>query len=164
MFTENPIISIAHIIHERKFQKIHEIFFQYIEEKIPRLGTKNIAIVTDREQGLINAIHNVFPNLTNLLCWNHIIRDVKQWLRSKGEINENISVYAKQIKKLLECSSEKEYDKLLTTQDYLAEKTIGYRNMWSQLFVEYFDKHLDQSLRLSEVKCVVESFHFFNRY
>mgnify|MGYP003471151593 FL=1 len=164
MFTENPVIPIAHIIHERKFQKIHENFFQYIEEKIPRLGTKNIAIVTDREQGLINAIHNVFPNLTNLLCWNHIIRDVKQWLRSKGEINENISVYAKQIKKLLECSSEKEYDKLLTTQDYLAEKTVGYRNMWSQLFVEYFDKHLDQSLRLSAVKWVVESFHFFNPY
>ena len=128
------------------------------------MGTKNIAIVTDREQGLISAIRNVFPNLTNHLCWNHIIRDVKQWLRSKGEINENISVYAKQIKKLLECSSEKEYDNLLTNQDYLAEKTIGYRNMWSQLFVEYFDKHLDQSLRLSAVKWVVESFHFFNPY
>ena len=35
MFTENPVIPIAHIIHERKFQKIHEFFFQYIEEKIP---------------------------------------------------------------------------------------------------------------------------------
>ena len=101
MFTENLVIPIAHIIHERKFQKIHEIFFQYIEKKIPRLGTKNIAIVTDREQGLINTLQNVFPNLTNVLFWNHIIRDVKQWLRSNEEINGNISVYAKQIKKPL---------------------------------------------------------------
>ena len=49
MFEENPVIPLAFMVHERKFQKCHEQFFEIIKEKIPRLGRKAIPLYIDSE-------------------------------------------------------------------------------------------------------------------
>ena len=113
LFENPPVIPLAIMIHERKFQKHHEVFLDSVKEKIPRLSTKKLAIVTDRETGIINAIKKIFPNLRLLICWNHILRDTKEWLRKNGETSENITVYNHHLKQLLESSSLEEYNKLL---------------------------------------------------
>lgn len=47
----------------------------YLIEKIPKLFLKKIAMVTDREKAVSNAIIKLLPNSVNLFCWNHLKRD-----------------------------------------------------------------------------------------
>ena len=54
MFEENPVILLASMVHERKFQKCHEQFFEIIIDKIPRLGRKATPIITDMEVVIVN--------------------------------------------------------------------------------------------------------------
>ena len=54
MFEENPVILLAPMVHEHKFQKCHDQLFEIIIDRIPRLGRKAIPIITDREAGTVN--------------------------------------------------------------------------------------------------------------
>ena len=76
MFEENPVIPLAFMVHERKFQKCHEQFLEVIKEKIPRLERKSVPIITDREAGIVNAFEKILPNSRLLICWNHFLRDL----------------------------------------------------------------------------------------
>ena len=55
MFKENPVIPIAFMLHERKFQSCHSDFVNILKSKIPNLNSTNVTIVTDREKGIIGA-------------------------------------------------------------------------------------------------------------
>ena len=164
LFENAPVIPLGIMIHERKFQKHHEVFLEAVKEKVPLLGTKNLAIVTDRETGIINAIKKVFPNLTLLICWNHILRDTKDFLRKIGEISKNIEAINQQLKKLLECDSLENYIKLLYGDENNQKQSPGVRSFWSILFVEYFDKHLDKTIRENAGKWVVDSSEVYNPF
>ena len=59
-------------------------FLDVLKEKIPRLGRKPVPIITDREAGIVNAIAKVLPDSPLLICWNHILRDLKFWLGKHG--------------------------------------------------------------------------------
>ena len=63
VFNEEPVISVAFLICDRKFQKVHERLFEQLLEQIPNVGRKNFKIVKYREVGLTNAIQKVFPRL-----------------------------------------------------------------------------------------------------
>ena len=77
LFDESPVIALGFMVDERKFQKGHEQFLEVIKEKVPQLGKKTVPIVTDREVGIVNTITKVLPNARSLICWNHILRDLK---------------------------------------------------------------------------------------
>ena len=93
MFEEKPVIPLAFMVHERKFQKCHEQFLDLIKEKIPNLERKNVPIVTDRETGIVNAFTKILPNSKLLICWNHILRDLKFWLSKHGGTPVDLKVY-----------------------------------------------------------------------
>lgn len=59
-------------------------------------------IVTDRESALNNAIKSYLPNAKIVHCWNHIRRDIKQWLRTHDGKTDDMSVYPANIVALLQ--------------------------------------------------------------
>ena len=73
-FCGSPIIPLAFLIHDRKFQVSHEKLFSKLTEKIPNLKKTKVPIIIDREKGICNATKLV-PNLSPILCWNHIHQD-----------------------------------------------------------------------------------------
>lgn len=70
------------MIHQRKFQKYHELVFNFIKENI-RLPKSPIACVSDGEMGIINAMICV-PTLVDVRCWNHVLNDTQRWLIDHG--------------------------------------------------------------------------------
>ena len=64
-FNDNPILLAGCLIHERKFQAHHEIFFKTILKGVQH--GKSVPIVTDEEAALINAIETS-TNLVRLGC------------------------------------------------------------------------------------------------
>ena len=54
-FVCSPIIPVAFLIHERKFQVSHEKLFSKLVQKIPNLQ-EEVPIINDWENGINNAI------------------------------------------------------------------------------------------------------------
>ncbi len=53
-FTKSPVVPALFLIHERKFQDVHEYFMRHVAKLIPSLvtGKKMIPLVTDEEVGI----------------------------------------------------------------------------------------------------------------
>ena len=53
-FSNSPVIPALFLIHERKFQSVHEQFMQCLAKLIPSLvrGKNNVPFVTDQEVGI----------------------------------------------------------------------------------------------------------------
>ena len=46
-------------------------------------GKRRVPMVTDGEKGF-DAIDDNLPNVCRFYCWNHIINNIKMWLRHHG--------------------------------------------------------------------------------
>jgi MULE transposase domain len=72
-FTDNPVVPLAYLIHERKLFQTHSIFFSHMQSVIPEIGNaSNVIMITDQEIAIRKAIVQAFPDLRIFLCWNHI--------------------------------------------------------------------------------------------
>jgi len=90
-------------------------------------------IVTDREAAITKAIKTVLPESKLFFCWNHIIRDVEYWLKTKKNSDiGNVMVYKNNVWDLLDSDTEVEFHK----------KYNKLSLMWSQQFKDYFQKNL----------------------
>jgi len=82
LFEQTSTIPAAFVLHERKFQSIHEKFMKFISQQLPALAKLEVPlpIVTDDEAGLCHAIDNNLPGVFHVQCWNHVFNSVKLWL------------------------------------------------------------------------------------
>ena len=53
-FSSCPVIPVFFLLHERKFQSVHEKFMQCVVDLVPSLvkGKRNVPLVTDEEFGI----------------------------------------------------------------------------------------------------------------
>ena len=75
------------------FRNAANNFLEVIKEKIPRLERKSVPIITDREAGIVNAFEKILPNSRLLICWNHILRDLKFWLSKHCATQKDFQFY-----------------------------------------------------------------------
>jgi len=74
-FVENPVIPLAYLMHERKFQKTHEEFFRHVRDTCPEIeAASNVIFVTDQELAINQSIAATFPSTKSFLCWNHVLQ------------------------------------------------------------------------------------------
>jgi len=133
-FAEKPIIPIAFMLHERKFQSLHEDFCASVYEMMPnRIKGQAFNACTDGEAGCSNAISKVFPSWNVFQCWNHIVTDVEFWLKKHGATNDELAVYKTQMRSLL--ASETDEDYKMTKQ--------SYQETWSQAFRDYYVAYVE---------------------
>jgi transposase-like protein len=119
------------MLHERKFQTLHEQFVSEIARRFPKLSNIPV-VVTDGETACINALKKTFPDWKMLNCWNHIVRDAEFALKKRLASASEITVYKAQVRALLQSES----------MDDFAMRENSFRQTWSQSFVEYFDMNL----------------------
>ena len=136
-FYGSPIIPLAFLIHDRKFQVSHEKLFTKISGKIPKLE-KKVPIIIDREKGINNATM-LIPNLCPILCWNHICQDSKHWVQSHNGTSDDILVYMDHVMQILKSES----------QDQFEERYITFSAKWSKSFLEYFEARKDKLMKCS---------------
>lgn len=134
LFSSSPVIPVAFLLHERKFQGVHEDFLKSIKEKLPSLQNlkKPVPIVTDDERALCNAIDNCLPGVVRLRCWNHTINSVKLWLRRHGATSSEVPIYISNIREMFHQPTEEEY--LTKLQELQVD--------WSKPFLEYYQQEI----------------------
>jgi transposase-like protein len=110
-----------------------------------------IPICTDREQGIVNAILESYPDCNLVFCQNHLIRDVKQWIRNSKGKSDDIKVLKKHLENLLECKSESEFEILFSE----------YKNLWSKDFLTYFEDNVLLDLKTRSCRIFTNKFAAF---
>ncbi|KAM8977377.1 LOW QUALITY PROTEIN: uncharacterized protein RCH25_043863 [Pelodytes ibericus] len=138
-FEEEPCIPLAAIIHQGKNMNVHKSFFSRLVEVIPYINVSNVIIVTDREQAISQAIQSIVPEITHVVCWNHLQKDVESWVTKHQRSKTNIKVYLNHIFHLLDCNSDLAFEKLLKT----------LKNKWSFPFIDYFESELKNDIKKS---------------
>ncbi len=153
LFKEAPVIPTAFLIHERKFQKAHEVFFEICKKLVRSLKETKRPIVTDEECSIVNAISSVLPTVPQLRCWNHIFQDVTRWLRRHGAPSQDVSTYLSDIRDLFHLPSENEYNRVLAQ----------LKCNWSAPLTDYYMNNIHPDIR-SIARWALEPFQVYNPY
>lgn len=88
-FEETPVIPLIFMIHEKKFESIHDFFFQRLTELVPELSSSShVVIVSDEETSIVNSIKKHLPDVPRFRCWLHTLQCIKRKLRSLGIVDK----------------------------------------------------------------------------
>ena len=120
----------AFMIHARKFQSAHNELLTTCAKLARSLGKTTHPLVVDEEKGIVNAVTTNLPSATCLRCWNHLLRDVKRWLRSHGATSDDVSIYLSDLRELFHQPTMAEYESMLevATQKWSAPFPEHYTN------------------------------------
>ena len=116
------------MIHERKFQLHREVFFNCIMKGVKT--KKSVAIATDEEAAIVNAIQNC-TSWVRLGCHHHLISDIDRWVEEHLGNKDDKRVYIDDVLNLLHSSSFKGF----------TEALLEGQKKWSEPFVTYFQSH-----------------------
>lgn len=145
-------IGFAFTKHEDEFH--YTFIMKKLRLMCEEVGVMPTAIVTDREQSLINALHVVFPEVQHLLCWVHI--------------KHNIFAYAGPIVK--NSKTAKTFSSrcwgvfLSTTEETYEERLATLRRRWGSGLVGYVEKQWLNPYKENIVSAWTDhKLHFFTR-
>lgn len=154
VFKERPCIPAMFLIHERKLKETHQEMFAESVKQIPALKKATCPLVTDREKSIISAIQAEIPSIPLVHCWNHILRDIRFWLRQHGAPATDVSVYLNDASRFFCCSTKNVYDGLLSE----LQKT------WDATFKQYYMTNIDPDIPHSIGRWVLEKHNIYNPY
>lgn len=120
-FEEQPTIPLIYMIHDRKWQEVHELLFKRLTDfapglKDPKAGERTV-IASDDEAAIVNAIKMHLPHIPSVRCWIHAGKNIKMKLRTLGVTKKkDLAAYKRDFMELLEQKSENDYKDLLLTK------------------------------------------------
>ena len=143
LFVESPVMPAAFLIHERKFQTVHEEFMNFVCVSMPSLSKvqEPVPIVTDEEAGICQAIDKCLSGVYRLQCWNHVINSIKTWLRNHGAKPVEIPIYVSHLRQLFHQETEDKY----------LQKLEEFCNDWSKAFLDYYMEKIHQNVSCYDI-------------
>ena len=154
LFQSDPVIPLGFMIHERKFQFVHERFWEDLVRKIPNLRKGNVPVVVDKEVSITNAIKKVLPEMPILHCWNHIKQDFKFWLGKQQITSDEKLIYMSDLDTIMHSESMEIFE---TNCNNVTAK-------WSQPAVRYFEKNVKNNFLKHSAMWVLKQYNLFNPY
>ena len=150
LFAASPVIPAGFLLHERKFQSVHEEFLRHISEKVPLLRREEnlLPLVADDEKAICNAIDKILPSVYRLRCWNHTINSAKTWLRRHGATSTEIPVYVASMRELFHQATE---------VDYLCKLEVLKKD-WSSSFLQYYEQEIHPEVYINKYKVTIGNF------
>nr|XP_047137065.1 uncharacterized protein LOC105850453 isoform X2 [Hydra vulgaris] len=108
----SPTVPFAFFIHEKRLAQNHKYFFQTLKENVcgKNFNKSRKLFISDRE---FNGSH-YFDNTKSLVCWNHLLQNVKEWMRKNGKFSSSeYDEAVKAMKYILQSNSVFEYESRL---------------------------------------------------
>ncbi|KAM4031925.1 uncharacterized protein ACNLHF_019310 [Anomaloglossus baeobatrachus] len=149
----DPIFPVAFLLHVKKFMRDHEYFLNEILHQLDCTNLTSVPLVTDREPGIIRALKKNFPQIKNVHCVNHILRDVDLWIRNHGGKKDDIKVLRDHMIQLITSNSIEDYN----------QKYEHYSETWSSAFKIYFDHQFKTALPEHSTDFFTKQFAVFRK-
>jgi len=121
VFVNAPVMPLMMLVHERRTTESHELLFRWLEKLT---GIKAVVIVVDREPAITNAVLKTLPQAKIVYCWNHVIGDVRAWIKSSGGNSADEQFYASCVRDLLIIIIFVYYNCSQTAQSYSTNTSI----------------------------------------
>ena len=154
IFKERPCIPAMFLLHERKLTNTHKEMFNECAKNMPSLKKMKIPLVMDREAALMKAVQSELPNIALVFCWNHILRDIRQWLHQHGAPSSDITIYLDDLRRLFHCS----------TLDKYTDKLDNCKTRWDGEFTKYYLKDIHPQVPVHIGRWALEDLHIYNPY
>jgi len=132
-------ILVAILLHHLRDKESHSVLFRRLKQMCSWINSSKTIIITDREKGLVFSINQELNEACHVFCWNHLLRNIKEWLFKVNGTDDDKVGYRAHIEDLLKSKSSIEFNLKL-------EK---HRTKWSELFSSYFDAHIKDDLKKS---------------
>lgn len=149
MFTEQPVVPLAVLFHETKYQHTHDRFIEILQREIPDIP-KNSVLITDCEAALKNAFRRFYPNTEQFRCWNHFKQNVKRAAKKRLSIQQlgdfidedgSLNLVTRRAMKKQLIGNIEDLLRLPTRMEFDAKyNTIS--STWSEKFRQYFRTHV----------------------
>nr|XP_047139661.1 uncharacterized protein LOC124815262 [Hydra vulgaris] len=120
----SPTVPFAFFIHEKRLAQNHKYFFQTLKENVcgKNFNKSRKLFISDRE---FDGSH-YFDNTKSLVCWNHLLQNVKEWMGKNGKFSSSeYDEAVKAMKYILRSNSVFEYESRLKSL------TKGNINPWN---------------------------------
>ena len=107
---DEPIFPLFLLLHKTKKFENHNIFFSTIENILHLSRYKNLSIIIDREQSIVQAVRKT--TLNHFFCTNHLKNDIKVWL-NKNNFEKSVKSKVKiLVRHLVNCKSIENLDSI----------------------------------------------------
>ena len=110
--------------------------------------------MTDRELGILQAFGKKLENCKILICWNHILNDIKFWLSKHGGKQSDKRVYDAQIRQLMHCETIQEFE----------SSYQRIKKEWSEPFLTYFEENIYETISEYAGRWVLEPLSMYCSY
>ena len=154
LFQEKPSIPALFLIHERKLTESHRVLFQTAGVRIASLKMRSPCLVTNREKAIVNAALAELPTIHLVQCWNHVLRDIRFWLRKHGAPATDITAYIEDASYLFHSSSAEEYK----------ERLKACCERWDSVFEAYYLKEIHPIVPQFIGRWILEKHNIYNPY
>lgn len=151
---DDPIYPVAFLLHSRKYRAHHHQFLSALLNNLDINDFSSIPIVTDREKGITEAFAELEIDATLVCCHNHILSDVREWIRKHGGKKDDIKVLKDHIDILTNAQTPTQFEGIL-------QKLVP---LWSIPFQEYFKKNLRTDIEEHSSRIVTDKFAVFRKY
>lgn len=130
-FVSSPVTPLIFLIHERKWEWLHQFLFWRLLQLVPELNSKKVVertiIVTDEETAIVNAVKKYLPNMPRFRCWIHAWKNIKKKLRDLGiSKKENLKEYKGDFIKLLTRDCYQSYNDCLLSMIIKWDNKVKY--------------------------------------
>ena len=132
LFERNPLVAALFLVHERKLQETHDIFFKKLGCLVKSL--RGVPIVTDMETAIVKSIKENTP-LTQMGCWRHLRQDVQRWLADNLPRDQRNS-YIDDLYGILRSKEERSCRALIERK----------KASWYPQFRQYFERNVEPKL------------------
>ena len=100
------------------------------------------------------AIEKALPNIPIVHCWNHIKNDVKVWLNKHRATQDDLSVYMRDVRDILDYQSVDVFENKI--------ETLG--QSWSAEFSKYFNKCVKPAILDHSGRWILEELNIYDSY
>ena len=132
----------------------HKEMFKECVTRIPGLRKTKSPLVTDKERAIVNAVKAEIDNVPVVHCWNHILQNIRLWLKRHGAPSEDISVYSNDVFELFHSISKEQYEQQL----------VVVSKKWDGAFDLYYKREIHPDVHLSIGRWMLENLRIYNPY
>lgn len=148
-----PAFPCHAVIYDNEKEMVHRTLLKFVSDSVPSLNKYKGPIVTGRESSVTDCIKSIFPKLSTVTDWEHIIVETRLWLRSIGATVSQINIFTDHLRLLLDSPTKEHYD----------EKFIRCSESWTPEFRRYYNEKIKESIETRLGRWILQRYSLFSK-